>query len=83
VKEFLSYLKDYRSFSPLTVRAYSTDMRMFREFLEKRLGRVPAPPQITREMIVQFGVSLRKPAPLTLRRKYACISSFFGFLQDI
>jgi site-specific recombinase XerD len=32
---------------------------------------------------VQFGVSLRGAAPLTLRRKYACISSFFGFLQDM
>jgi site-specific recombinase XerD len=56
---------------------------MLRAFLEKRLGRVPSPSEITREMIVQFGVSLRKPAPLTLRRKYACISSFFGFLQDM
>ena len=83
VREFLSYLQDYRSFSPLTVRAYGTDMRMLREFLEHRLGRVPSPTEITREMIVQFGVSLRKPAPLTLRRKYACISSFFGFLQDM
>ena len=83
VREFLSYLTDYRSFSPLTVRAYGTDMRMLREFLKHRLGRVPSPTEITRELIVQFGVSLRKPAPLTLRRKYACISSFFGFLQDM
>ena len=83
VREFLSYLKDYRSFSALIVRAYGTDMRMLREFLKHRLGRVPSPTEITREQIVQFGVSLRKPAPLTLRRKYACISSFFGFLQDM
>ncbi len=83
VKEFLNYIRDYRSFSGLTVRAYGTDMRMLRAFLEQRLGRVPSPTEITREMIVQFGVSLRKPAPLTLRRKYACISSFFGFLQDM
>jgi hypothetical protein len=44
---------------------------------------VPRPTKITREQIVQFGVSLRGAAPLTLRRKYACISSFFGFLQDM
>jgi len=80
---FLDYLKEYRSFSPWTVRAYATDLRMLREFLEKRLGRVPRPTEITREMIVQFGVSLRGASPLTLRRKYACISSFFGFLQDM
>jgi len=83
VREFLDYLRDYRSFSRMTVRAYGTDLRMFREFLEKRLGRVPAPDGIAREMVVQFGVSLKGAAPLTLRRKYACLSSFFGFLQDM
>jgi len=83
VAEFLDYLREYRSFSAATVKAYGTDMRMLREFLEKRLGRVPAPTEITRELIIQFGVSLRGAAPLTLRRKYACISSFFGFLQDL
>ena len=83
VAQFLDYLKEYRSFSRWTVRAYGTDLRMLREFLERRLGRVPRPTEITRELIVQFGVSLRGAAPLTLRRKYACISSFFGFLQDM
>jgi integrase/recombinase XerC len=83
VKEFIAYVREYRSFSQLTVRAYGTDMRVLRQFLEERLGRVPAPGEITREMIVQFGVSLKGAAPLTLRRKYACVSSFFGFLQDM
>ena len=83
VAEFLDYLKEYRSFSQWTVRAYGTDLRMLREFLERRLGRVPKPTELTRELIVQFGVSLRGAAPLTLRRKYACTSSFFGFLQDM
>ncbi len=83
VAEFLDYLKEYRSFSKWTVRAYGTDLRMLREFLERKLGRVPRPTGITRELVVQFGVSLRGAAPLTLRRKYACISSFFGFLQDM
>jgi site-specific recombinase XerD len=83
VKEFIAYLKEYRSFSLLTVKAYGVDLRMLREYLESRLGRVPSPDEITREQIIQFGVSLRGAAPLTLRRKYACISSFFGFLQDM
>jgi site-specific recombinase XerD len=83
VKEFLSYIRDYRSFSALTVRAYGTDMRMFREFLESRLGRVPSPAEIKREQIIQFGVSRKGAAPLTLRRKYACLASLFGFLQDM
>ena len=83
VAEFLDYLREYRSFSGSTVRAYGTDLRTFRAFLEGRLGRVPTPGEITREQIIQFGVSLRGVAPLTLRRKYACFSSLFGFLQDM
>ena len=40
VKEFLDYVRHYRGYSPLTVRAYGTDLRMFREFLwmSNRLG---------------------------------------------
>ena len=82
-RHILDYLKEYRSFSKWTVRAYGTDLRMFREFLERKLGRVPRPTEITRKLIIQFGASLRGAAPLTLRRKYACISSFFGFLRDM
>jgi site-specific recombinase XerD len=82
-KEFLDYVRHYRGYSPLTVRAYGTDLRMFREFLESRLGRVPAPAEIKREQIIQFGVSRKGAAPLTLRRKYACLASLFGFLQDM
>jgi site-specific recombinase XerD len=83
VKEFLDYLAYYRNYSPLTVRGYATDLRMFREFLESRLGRAPSPAEIKREQIIQFGVSLKGAAPLTLRRKYACLASLFGFLQDM
>lgn len=83
VKEFLDYLAGYRGCSPLTIRAYRTDLRRFREFLEQRLGRVPTPTEVGREHILQFGVSLKHMAPLTLRRKYACLASLFGFLQDM
>ncbi|MCJ7822124.1 MAG: tyrosine-type recombinase/integrase [Armatimonadetes bacterium] len=82
-EEFLDYLEHYRDYSPATVRAYQTDLRMFRSFLESRLGRVPAPAEVKREHIIQFGVSLRDAAPLTLRRKYACLASLFGYLQDM
>jgi site-specific recombinase XerD len=80
---FLDYLTHYRGYSPSTVRAYQTDLRMFRSFLESRLGHVPTPAEVKREHIIQFGVSLREAAPLTLRRKYACLASLFGYLQDM
>ena len=82
-QEFLEYITHYRGYSPSTAKAYGTDLQKFRRFLEKRLGHVPAPAEIKREQIIQFGVSLKGAAPLTLRRKYACLSSLFGFLQDV
>ncbi len=78
---FLDYLASYRSYSPATVRAYRTDLKRFRRFLGN--GREPRPAEITRQMVVQFAVSLSGMAPLTVRRKLACLSSFFGFLQDM
>jgi len=32
---------------------------------------------------VAWGLKLRGMKPLTIRRKYGCLSSFFGFLQDM
>jgi len=83
VSEFLSYLQGYRHYSPWTVRAYGIDLREFREFLLAQEGRVPAPAEITRPHVVAWGLSLKGMKPLTIRRKYGCLSSFFSFLQDM
>jgi len=83
VTEFLSYLQGYRHYSPWTVGAYGIDLRGFRAFLLEHEGRVPAPAEITRPQVVAWGLKLRGMKPLTIRRKYACLSSFFRFLQDM
>jgi len=81
VSEYLTYLKGYRQYSPWTLGAYSIDLREFRKFLLEREGMVPAPAEITRPQVVAWGPKLHMK-PLTIRRKYGCLSSFFGFLQD-
>jgi len=83
VERFLDYVRSYRGYSRLTVQAYACDLRQFREFAEARVGHMPAPDEISREMVIQFGVHLKGAAALTVRRKYGCLSSFFGFLQDM
>ena len=83
VPRFLEYVGSYRSYSPTTVRAYATDLRQFQEFLTGALGHLPHPGDLTREQVIQFGVSLSGRAPLSIRRKLACLSSFFGFLCDM
>ena len=80
---FVDYLARYRHYSPLTVHAYASDLQRFADFLKRRLGRSPAPCEIDRQLLVQFAVSLSGAAPLTVRRKLACLSSLFKFLQDM
>ena len=83
VSEFLAYLQGYRHYSSWTVGAYRIDLREFREFLVTQEGRVPAPSEITRPQVVAWGLRLTGMKPLTIRRKYGCLSSFFSFLQDM
>ena len=83
VPKFLEYLGSYRSYSPSTVDAYARDLELFQEFLRSGSGSLPHPGDVVRETVVQFAVSLSGKAPFTVRRKLACLSSFFGFLQDM
>ncbi len=83
VAKFVDYVASYRSYSPSTVGAYRRDLQLLREFLSAGNGHLPLPGDITRQQVIQFGVSLSGMAPLSVRRKLACLSSFFGFLQDM
>jgi len=83
VSLFIEYLRTYRGYSNLTVTSYGTDLRQFREFLERRFSRVPPPDDIQRETVVQFAASLAGKAAWTVRRKIACLSSFYAYLMDM
>jgi len=80
---FLEYLRSYRSCSPLSIQAYRATLRNFQQFLCSRPGPLPAPAAITRQLVIQYAVSLSHWSPVTVRSKLACLSSFFGFLQDM
>ena len=74
VLKFVGYLASYRSYSPSTVGAYRRDLQLLREFLSGGNGNLPRPGEITRQQVVQFGVSLSAMAPLSVRRRLACLS---------
>jgi site-specific recombinase XerD len=78
---FLDYLSSYRGYSHHTVKAYARDLREFRGFLATRYGGIDYPDQVRREMVVQFGLGQKGAAPLTVRRKFAALASFYTFLQ--
>jgi site-specific recombinase XerD len=79
---FVDYLTSYRGYSPHTVKAYARDLTEFRKFLARRYKSADHPDRVQREMVVQFALSLKGQAPLTVRRKLAALASFYGFLQD-
>ncbi len=82
VAGFLDYLGSYRGYSIHTVKAYARDLREFRGLLRGRYPGAVAPDQVRREMVVQFALSLKGQAPLTVRRKLTAIASFYHFLED-
>ncbi len=82
VAGFIDYLSAYRGYSIHTVKAYARDLREFQGLLGESYPDVVAPDQVLRPMVVQFALSLRGQAPLTVRRKLTAIASFYRFLQD-
>ncbi|MGD0113508.1 MAG: tyrosine-type recombinase/integrase [Armatimonadota bacterium] len=82
VAGFIDYLSAYRGYSIHTVKAYARDLREFRSLLRGRYPGVVAPDQVRREMVVQFALSLKGQAPLTVRRKLTAIASFYHYLED-
>jgi len=83
VGQFLEYQRSYRSHSPLTVSTYRCDLSQFRRWLVGRSERLPEPSAITRELVMQYAVTLSGRAPATVCRKITVLSSFFGFLMDL
>ena len=82
VAGFIDYLSAYRGYSIHTVKAYARDLREFRSLLRGRYPGVVAPDQVQRQMVVQFALSLKGQAPLTVRRKLTAIASFYHYLED-
>ena len=82
-QSFLDYVGTYRGCSQNTVDAYDLDLRALSGFLWRRFGRLPQPSEITRQVVIQFAVSLAGGAPRTVRRRIGCLSSFLSFLEDV
>ena len=83
IEQFLEYQRSYRSHSPLTVSTYRCDLGQFCSWLLGRLGRLPEPNAVTRELIMQWTVTLAGLAPASVCRKVSVLSSFFSFLADL
>jgi len=80
---FLDYQRSYRGHSRLTISTYRCDLSQFCLWLKGRFGDLPEPASITRELVMQWTVTLAGLAPASVCRKVSVLSSFFSFLADL
>jgi site-specific recombinase XerD len=82
IEKFLSYCTAHRKLSALSVRNYRLDMRHFVRFLTEKMPDAATCPQITRAVLNAYLDELSgKYKVKTIKRKIACLRSFFNFLE--
>lgn len=80
---FVRYLSSYRGSPESTLRAYRSDLRKFRLFLEATFPEAQSPRDVSRPMVMRYAVSLSGMAARSVRRKVSCLASFFAYLLDL
>jgi len=77
IERFLDHLKFERNVSPLTLRAYKTDLRQFLEYVQDT-----ETPEISKNSLRSFLGLLSRGGlkATTINRKLACFRAFFKFL---
>jgi len=81
VQQFLRHLKLERNASELTIKSYGDDYASFFDYLEDRVGSVPAPDQITIPILRGYISYLHECqyARTTIARRLAALRSLFRY----
>jgi integrase/recombinase XerC len=81
MEEFRRYLEVEREVSPHTVKAYLSDLELFREFVRNELGGEAAVDTVTHLTVRRYLAALhRTHGKSTAGRKLAAIRSFYKFM---
>ncbi len=82
LEDFLAYLEAERNVSPHTLKAYRTDLELFRDFVRREQGGEPDLEAVTHLLVRRYLASLhRECAKSTVGRKLAAIRSLFKYLM--
>lgn len=84
-EKFLWYVKDYKQYSPGTVKAYAVDMNIFCAYLNDTFD-ITTVEAITLEHLVDFSAFTKKSlhnSPFATARKVSTIKSFFNALTKL
>lgn len=80
--KFFRYCTTHRKLSPLSVKHYGFDMRLFMRFLKERDPSITSCSQVTKDILNAYVDYLSgKYKVKTIKRKIACLRSFFNFLE--
>lgn len=79
---FLRYCKGMKDLSPHTIRGYATDLKFFIQFLETQDRPVSTYGEIKRHTLEIYLDSMHEKYEVrSIRRRFACLRSFFSFLE--
>jgi integrase/recombinase XerC len=81
IDRFVRYLRVERNSSELTTKSYHEDLQSFLDYLEDRIGRIPAAAEIDVATLRGYVAYLHECqyARTTMARRLACLRSFFRF----
>jgi len=81
VPDFLGYMSGIRNAAPLTVKAYSGDIRHFLAWIAENAVTLRCA-TLTRDVIFRYLTNLGQLSPNTVRRRVHALSSWFNYLVD-
>jgi integrase/recombinase XerC len=83
ISRFVVHLRHERGVSEHTLRAYSVDLRQFRQFAEDRLGLGFTPDAVTADLVRSYVAMIHKTLEKSSQgRKLATLRSFYRFLNQ-
>lgn len=83
ITPYLDYCKYQRRLSENTIRNYGFDLKFFTDFLYAQDPPTPDCNQVTKKTLEAYLESMTtKYKVKTIKRKMACVHSFFGYLED-
>lgn len=83
IRRFVVHLRHERGVSEHTLRAYTSDLRQFREFAEVRLGTGFTPDNVTADLVRSYVATIHRHLEKSSQgRKLAALRSFYRFLNQ-
>ena len=75
IKKYLFVCRDLKGLSPLTIKAYTIDMRQFEDFVHSE-------DWLSKETVVNYiDLMHKKYKPKSAKRKLACLKAFYHYLE--